>query len=94
MYAALEIKETQEGVMTVDRYVKETREEAERAFHSILAGAATSSYKTHSAMIINPEGATLKKECYKHEAPAPEPETSEELGVRSEELEDSSLRSE
>ena len=70
MYAALEIKETQEGVMTVDRYVKETREEAERAFHSILASAAISSYKTHSAMIINPEGATLKKECYKHAAPA------------------------
>ena len=78
MYAALEIKELADGTMQVDRYVKPTREEAERAFHSILAGAAVSSHPIHSAMIINPEGATLKKECYKHEQPEPEPEPAEE----------------
>jgi hypothetical protein len=77
MYAALEIKETHEGVMTVDRYVKETRDEAERAYHSILSNAATSAYRTHSAMIINPEGKTLKSECYKHEQPEAEPEAEE-----------------
>lgn len=67
MYAALEIKETVDGTMTVDRFVKETRDEAERAYHSILSGAATSTHPIHSAMIINPEGKTLKSECYKHE---------------------------
>ena len=67
MYAALEIKLTAQGTMTVDRFIKETRDEAERAYHSILSNAATSSYAVHSAMIINPEGKTLKTECYKHE---------------------------
>jgi len=71
MYAALEIKLKADGTMTVDKYVKETREEAERAFHSILSGAATSEHPVHSAMIINPEGQTLKHECYKHEPAAP-----------------------
>ena len=72
MYAALEIKQKADGTMTVDRFVKATREEAEQAFHSILASAAVSSHPIHSAMIINPEGATIKKECYKHEQPEQE----------------------
>ena len=74
MYAALEIKEMADGTMTVDRYVKETRDEAEKAYHSILSVAAVSKNPTHSAMIINPEGKTLKSECYKHEQPATEVE--------------------
>lgn len=73
MYAALEIKELADGTMTVDKFVKATRDEAERAFHSILAGAATSSHPIHSAAIINPEGVTLKRETYKHEQPAETP---------------------
>lgn len=72
MYVALEIKLKADGTMTVDKYVKETRDEAEKAFHSILAVAAVSTHPVHSAMIINPEGATLKRECYKHDAPAAE----------------------
>ena len=72
MYAALEIKQKKDGTMTVDKYVKETRDEAEKAFHSILAVAATSEHPIHSAMIINAEGQTLKHECYKHEEPAAE----------------------
>ena len=67
MYAALQIKLKSDGTMTVDRFVKETREQAEQAFHSILSGAAVSTHPVHSAMIINPEGVTLKRECYKHE---------------------------
>ena len=81
MYAALEIKLKADGTMTVDKYVKETRDEAEKAFHSILAVAAVSTHPVHSAMIINPEGATLKRECYKHEqleaAAEPEEQTEE-----------------
>ena len=71
MYAALEIKLTAEGTMTVDRFVKETRDEAERAYHAILSNAAVSTHPVHSAMIINPEGKTLKTECYKHEQEQP-----------------------
>lgn len=78
MYAALEIKELADGTMQVDKFVKETRDEAERAFHSILTGAATSVHPIHGAMIINPEGVTLKRETYKHDQPEPEPEPAEE----------------
>lgn len=80
MYAALEIKLKADGTMTVDKYVKESRDEAEKAFHSILAVAAVSTHPVHSAVIINPEGATLKRECYKHEQPeaAAEPEEQTE----------------
>ena len=77
MYAALEIKELANGTMTVDRYVKETREEAEKAYHSILAVAAVSTHPVHSAMIINPEGATLKRDVYKHEQPEPAEQAEE-----------------
>ncbi len=80
MYAALEIKQKADGTMTVDKYIKETREEAEKAFHSILAEAAVSKHPVHSAVIINPEGATLKKESYKHEVkPAEEPGQDQEM---------------
>lgn len=74
MYAALEIKLKGDGTMTVDKYIKETRDEAERAYHSILASAAVSEHPVHTAMIINPEGATLKRESYKHEPAEPEAE--------------------
>ena len=67
MYIAVEIKEKTDGSVEVSTYKKETREEAEKAFHSILAVAAVSTHPVHSALILNTEGATLKKECYKHE---------------------------
>ena len=78
MYAALEIKELANGTMTVDRYIKETREEAEKAYHSMLAVAAVSTHPVHSAMIINPEGVTLKRDVYKHEQPEPAEEPAEQ----------------
>ena len=74
MYVAIEQKVAQDDTYTVSTYKKETRDEAEKAFHSILAVAATSNAKIHSASILNPEGYVLKSECYKHEMPTPEPE--------------------
>ena len=72
MYVAIEQKVKQDGTYEVSSFKKETREEAERAFHSILAVAATSDNLVHSACILNPEGRVIKTECYKHEAPQEE----------------------
>lgn len=67
MYVAIEQKLKQDGSLEVSTFKKATREEAEKAFHSILSSAATSEHPVHSACILNPEGKMLKTECYKHE---------------------------
>lgn len=66
-YVAIEMVEKADGSFTVSTYKKDSRDEAEKAFHSILSVAATSKHPVHSAVILNPEGQKLKSECYKHE---------------------------
>lgn len=66
-YVAIELVEKIDGSFTVSTYKKDSREEAEKAFHSILSVAAVSTHPVHSAVILNPEGQKLKSECYKHE---------------------------
>ena len=77
-YVAIELKTAQDGTFSVSTYKKDSREEAEKAFHSILAVAATSNALIHSAVILNPEGQLLKTECYKHEPEPEEPKEGEE----------------
>ena len=77
MYVAIESVTKQDGTYTVSTFKKETRDEAEKAYHSILSVAATSPHKIHAATILNPEGKLIKSECYKHE-PEPEPEPAPE----------------
>lgn len=67
MYVAIELKEKQDGSLEISSFKKATREEAEKAYHSILSSAATSEHPIHSACILNPEGKLLKTDCYKHE---------------------------
>ena len=74
MYVTIELITKQDDTFTVNNFKKETREEAESAYHSILTSAAKGSHKIHAAVILNPEGKLLRSECYKHEAPEPEPE--------------------
>lgn len=68
MYVAVEIKEKKDGTMEVSTFKKETREQAEKAYHSILTTAADSVHPIHSAVILNAEGQKIKSECYKHPA--------------------------
>ena len=77
MYVAIEQKVKQDGTYETSKYNKETRDEAEKAYHSILAVAATSDNLIHSATILNAEGKMLKTDCYKHEK-KPEPTPNEE----------------
>ena len=67
MYVAVEIKEKKDGTMEVSTFKKETREQAEKAYHSILATAADSEHPIHSAVILNAEGQRIKGDCYKHQ---------------------------
>ena len=78
MYVAIESVTKQDGTYQVSTYKKETRDEAEKAYHSILAVAATSANRIHAATILNPEGKLIKSECYKHDPPEPEPEPEPE----------------
>lgn len=77
-YVTIESVTKQDGTYTVSTYKKETRDEAEKAYHSILTVAATSAHKVHAATILNEEGILMRTECYKHDAPEPEPEEPKE----------------
>lgn len=80
-YVAVELVIKPDNTFTVSTFKKETRDEAESAYHSILTSAAKSKNLVHSAVILNPEGQSLKSECYKHEPePAPEPEEEPKEG--------------
>ena len=75
MYVAIEQKVKLDGTYEVSTFKKATREEAEKAYHSILSGAATSEHLVHSAIVLNEFGQVIRPaECYKHEPPKPEPE--------------------
>lgn len=67
MYVAIELITKQDDTFSVNTFKKETRDEAESAYHSILTSAAKSAHKIHAAVILNPEGQRIKGECYKHE---------------------------
>lgn len=62
MYIVMEI---QNDATLVNAY--SSRDEAEAKYHTILAAAAVSNVKVHSAVMITSEGYYVKSECYKHE---------------------------
>lgn len=51
------------------------RNQAESAFHSILASAATSAVPEHSAVMLTSDGRLVRSECYRHPG-----ESTEEIG--------------
>ena len=51
----------------------EDKLQAESAYHSVLASAATSSVGIHAAVLLDEKGNLLKREFYRHAA-QPEPE--------------------
>ena len=76
-YVTIESITKQDGSYVINTFKKDTREDAESSFHSILTSAAKSPHKIHAATILNAEGQKIKSECYKHEAQAAEPEAEE-----------------
>ena len=55
-------------------HTADTRMQAESVYHQVLTYAAISTLTTHSATLLTSEGSIIMYQCYKHEAPAPEPE--------------------
>lgn len=56
-----------------DEDTDKARLKAEAKFHEVLAVAATSETRTHSAIMFSTEGFPLRNECYKHEEIPEEP---------------------
>lgn len=65
-YLVIEIQTLSDGSVANLVYEKDTRNEAESTYHSILAAAAISSLPVHSAMLVTNEGFCLMSQCYKH----------------------------
>lgn len=71
-----------------DEDADKARLKAESTYHQILAAAAVSETKKHSAVILSDESFPVLHSCYKHNVTAPEPEPvveTEEAGVETEE---------
>lgn len=80
-YCVVELKTAQDETFTVSTFKKDTLDEANRAYHSILANAAVSDGLYHAAVILDWRGKIVdnKSEYYKHEPePEPEPEPEEQ----------------
>ena len=70
-----------------DEDADKARLKAESTYHSILASAAVSETKKHSAVILSDESFPVMHSCYKHDVAAPEPEPEEETEPEEEEEE-------
>ena len=75
-YTILE-QQTNGGQTAVLTQTKSDINEAEQAYHNILAYAAVSSVEVHSAAMLNQRGQLVKYECYTHIKPEPDPEPEE-----------------
>lgn len=53
--------------MVTTTTVHQSRGDAELKFYTILASAVVSDVEIHSAVMLNAEGALMKRESYKHE---------------------------
>ena len=72
-YFVLEIQVAQDGTPATLITNHSSRDEALSKFHLILASAAVSQLRVHSAIVITEDGGTLRSESFRH-APDPEPD--------------------
>ena len=75
MYIIIEIQKAQDGTVSTLVTTKDTRNEADSTFHSILAAAAISKLSSHAAVLMTEDGNPLRNESYHHETEAEEAET-------------------
>lgn len=66
-YIVIELQKLAEDVdISTLVFPKNTKEEAESTYYSILSSAAVSNIPVHGAIIISEEGFPVKHQCYKH----------------------------
>lgn len=66
MYVIIEMQTNGNTTVLTPPIVKETLDEAESAYHQILAAAAISQVEKHAAVILDEQGAIQDKRCYYH----------------------------
>ena len=77
MYIVIELQTT--GGQTANIVTtKNTKDEAMSAYHGILASAAISSVEYHTALVVDPKGQYLARECYEHIVPQAESQGEKE----------------
>ena len=54
-----------------DDDANKARLKAESKYHEVLAAAAVSELRSHSATLLTADGRTIMNQCYKHEIVAP-----------------------
>jgi len=65
MYIVIELQTNETTANIVNVYTD--REVAEQRYHNILAAAAVSNIRIHSAIMLSPEGYYIKSEHYTHQ---------------------------
>lgn len=65
MFIVIEIQTNDKVSTLVTSYPD--KDQAESKYHAILAAAATSKVKKHSAVLLTEDGYYVKSECYTHE---------------------------
>lgn len=66
MYIIQEIQTTSGSTALLPAITKADKNEAESAFHSILASAAISSVGVHTVLLYDEHGTVLRREFYEH----------------------------
>lgn len=79
-YYIIELQQYQNGEygnlthFAYDEDATKARLKAESKYHEVLAAAAVSELKQHSATLLTSDGRCIMNQCYKHEVVQPEPE--------------------
>lgn len=68
MYAIVEMQTNGNTMIVSPVITKETRDEAEQAFHQVASFAAVSNVELHTVVMLNAQGERMKKETYSHKA--------------------------
>ena len=66
-YLVIEIQTAQDGTVSNLVSAYDTRNEAESAYHTVLAAAAVSELPCHAAVLMTNEGFVLDSKCDRHE---------------------------
>ena len=72
MFIVIELQTNDEGQTANIVQTKDTKDEALSTFHSICASAAISSLRYHTAMVVDPQGRSVARECFEHITPVEE----------------------
>ena len=65
-YIIIEIQTAQDGTVATLVTTKDTRNEADSTYYSILSSAALSELPTHTAVLMTSDGNPIRTECYRH----------------------------